>query len=251
LDLQTYATRYDFRAPRVNEDPAAYRAALIAHVERRDFAAAHELRVGRPQAAWTAAEVQEFKRWMMNMAGPRQEFPPGTVKGFPIIRDEGPLAATEATMLGIADRGLAYAMELRRTRRKAREAQPILINVLLTTGVLLTTHVQRGDRVALLKQLARTEPVFGFFIVFDAWMHKIDERDGTASRVDAIVAQVGTRDLRLTKVRPYRIYPNGSIKFDPTPAFDLDWKRDDLGVDAHDPYAEIFVSTPPAAGRPS
>jgi hypothetical protein len=53
-------------------------------------------------------------------------------------------------------------------------------------------------------------------------------------------AQVGTRDTRITMVRPYRLVA-GRIVFDDPPPPDIDWRTAEGG---HDPYAEVFVSVP-------
>lgn len=57
----TAAERYQFRLPLRRETAAAYRVALLDHVERRDVAAAHELRIGKPQAEWAPDDVQDYR----------------------------------------------------------------------------------------------------------------------------------------------------------------------------------------------
>jgi hypothetical protein len=69
-----------------------------------------------------------------------------------------------------------------------------------------------------------------------------------ASKVDVIVQHIMTRDLRLTKRRPYRV-EGGRTVFDDPPPRDLDGRVE--GPNFDDPYAEIFVTVPPAPGPPS
>jgi hypothetical protein len=55
--IEDAIARYHFPMPADGD----YLQALIAHVEARNFAAAHELRVGRRQAEWTAADRAAFE----------------------------------------------------------------------------------------------------------------------------------------------------------------------------------------------
>ena len=52
--------KYPFRPALAGESPEAFREALIAFVEIRDFGLAHEIRLGRVQADWTPADVDAF-----------------------------------------------------------------------------------------------------------------------------------------------------------------------------------------------
>jgi hypothetical protein len=91
--------------------------------------------------------------------------------------------------------------------------------------------------------------VFGFFLVFDAFIHAITETPAgkRAEKGEAILAQIGTRDLRVTKRRPYRRL-KGRVVFDDPPPEDIDMRGLDV---VSDPYASIFVSVPPPTGQPS
>jgi hypothetical protein len=108
---------------------------------------------------------------------------------------------------------------------------------------MLVTKTQRGDRVAVLKELARRAPVFGFFIVFDLWMHKITNRS-RAEKVEAIGMHIGSRGARIARIAEYKRTPAGIVFTDP---YEIDMRKEA----AVDPYAEILVSVPPSSGRPS
>lgn len=238
--LIEYATRYGFRPRRFDESLDIYREALVEHVRIRDYSAAHELRVGRLQPEWTPEDVKDFHDRMMRGSGPRREFPPGHVQPFAMLRDDGPYDVTEAGLLTLADRALEAVIKIRRRE----ELRGVLLSVLLTDGRLLSTQVQRGDRIALLKQLAQNAPTFGYIVIADVWIHEVHTDNSGASKVDAIIVHIGTRDLRRTKVRPYRVLGNGVLKFEDP--YGIDWKTDPI-EDGNDPYAEIFVSVPPSS----
>jgi len=119
--------------------------------------------------------------------------------------------------------------------------------VLLTTGEARLILPSSDDRIAVVKALARTQPVFGFAITFDAWAHQITV-GLRAQKVDNLVQHVITRDLRLIKRRPYRVADGRAVFDDPPPA-DLDGRGEGPHLD--DPYAEIFVTVPPSTGAPS
>jgi hypothetical protein len=237
---------YGFRPPGPIEDEAAYLAALIEFVMERDFAAAHELRCGRPQAEWTGADVTAFEASVnARRRPPRQSFPPG-LHLLPVLREQLDAPATAETLIELATRALARVMVLR--QQKPTESMPIFVSVLLTTGALLSTVLfERGNRIATLKWFAQTEPVFGFFLISDAFMHSVVP--GTsAGKKDCIIEHIGTRDLRLMKHRTYRVEGPRVIFDDPPPA-DIDFRN--TAGRFEDPYAEIFVSVPASTGRPS
>jgi hypothetical protein len=237
------ARKYEFRPRGPFEGAQQYKAALIAHVADRDLAAAEELRLGRPQAEWTPAEVTAFREHLFAIhRGPREQLPPGTP--IPMI-DGGQHPVSEDSLLTLAARGVAAFVE----KRQVDATQPLFImaNVLLTTGhVWIAPIVERGDRVAVIKTLAQEMPVFGFFVVFDAFLHRISaagQPTQRAEKIDTILAHVGTRDLRRLITRPYRIVRGRAIFDDPPPA-DLDKRGPETKFD---PYASIFVSVPPSA----
>jgi hypothetical protein len=68
--IAQYAKAYDFRSRGPFEGQRQYLEALIVHVENRDMAAAHELRVGRPQKDWTPDDVASFRDRMLRTHRP-------------------------------------------------------------------------------------------------------------------------------------------------------------------------------------
>jgi hypothetical protein len=242
--IDEVATRYDFRRRRWNESLPAYRHALIEHVEARDFAAAHELRIGRAQADWTPEDVAAFHARITSLPGARREFDPDRPFALRVMMDPGPYATTDESLLALARR----VVDLHCDKRVAqpREELPIVAGVLMQSGEVAYTFVDRGERIAVLRALARTQPVYGFLLAFDAFVHMIDTATKRATKRDAILCQVGTREMRRTLQRIYRVEDDRAI-FDPTSP---DIEGSDLrnGVD---PYADIFVSVPPPTGAPS
>jgi len=237
------ARKYAFRDPTVTEDAPTYVTALIAHVQKHDYAAAHELRVGRTQAEWTTDDVAGFDRFLRRQRVTDPEaFSPG-LHAF-AIAESGPYPVTEAELLDVATRGLAALVEMR-TQTPTRSL-PIFANVLLTDGRLLSTTVGTDDRIAVLKLLAQRYPVFGYVLAFDAFIHGVNTKDSTATKRDAITVHVGTRELRRVKVRSYAL-DGGAVVWDP-PKPDLDFR--DASVRAEDPYAGIFA-VPLSSGAPS
>lgn len=232
---------YGFRLPIKGDDGNAYLAALIEHVADHDLAAAHELRIGKPQAQWTPQEVTAFRDAMMALPGPRSSFAPQdeplVIRGMGI---DG-LDATDDGLRRLARVGLDSLQQMRLADPTG--PLPIFASVLTTSGELITTTTQRSDRVAVLKALVQRAPVFGFLLVFDAFMHQFV--GDSAIKTDALVATLGTRERRIRMCRPYHLEDRAAIFDAPWPDMDLrgpDWHADD------DPYAEIFVSVPPGPG---
>lgn len=247
---EDYATRYGFRAPRWNEPPDVYRRALIAHVRDRDFAAAHELETGRLQAAWTPADVATFKARLMAGFGAQRPLDGPLTGEIVILHSDRRVAPTEAGLLALADLNLDAAADLR--RRQPHRPLMIFASVLMLTGdVLQCGLTERADRVVALRQMARNLPVFGYVLVFDAYVHRINETAGTASKVDALIAHVGTRDRRVMRTRPYRLDARGRLTWITPAPPDVDTQRPGGWTVEDDPYAAIFVSVPAPAGRPS
>lgn len=240
---------YGFRERRPHEDRAAYLDALIRHVHDRDFAAAHELRVGRAQADWTPEDAAQFRTRLERIPYSAHELSPG-MHAFQVVHEPGPYATDEPSLLTLADRGLDHLADL---RTKAPERSlPILASVILMTGEVLTTLVGRDERIAVIKLMARSHPVFGYFVVFDGFVHTIsDPRTGEerAQKRDALLAQIGTREMRVMKVRTYTVTANG-VTFD-APRPDVDMRALDPGTRYEDPYASIFVTVPTPTGPPS
>ena len=237
--------QYKFRARRPHEPEADYLGDLLHHVESRDFAAAHELRVGRRQADWTPADVQAFHDHMSRRQhGPLEDLPPGTFVAAAL--ELGPVEVSPAGLLEYATEWLDTVVGMR-TRRPTGELL-IVASVVLLNGRALATQVGRAERVAVVKALARSQPVFGFVVVCDVFIHGIDTVHGQASKQDAILCHVGTREMRIMKIRPYALEHGKAVFVDPPPP-DVD-KATEAGL-IQDPYAGIFVSVPTPTGRPS
>lgn len=234
--MRDAAKKHGFRQCGPIEDLAQYRDALVKHVDERDWTEAHELRVGRPQKEWTQEDAAALRRHIEGLPFAPQEFAEG-LHVFRVARVKSPYEVTNAGVRELAD-GAMRAVMARREEAPQTE-MPIIVNVLLTTGELLATIARRSERVAIVKWLARTEPVFAYIVIFDAYMHHVDLQpavDQRATKLDAIAMHVGSRDgLRIVRLRPYR-YDKGRVVFiEPTP--------DDMtGTDnAQDPYASIFA----------
>jgi hypothetical protein len=244
-----YLKQYGFRRRLDRESEADWLAAFIAHVRNRDMSAAYELQLNRPQADWTPADVDAFRTDMMSgWHGPREDLAPG-FQAFPMLRDPGPFPTTDDGLRALAAKGREALCQMRREAPTKELA--IMASVLLLTGDVLTTIVSRADRLAVLKMLARTQPVYGYLLAFDAFVHGIteDAAGKRATKTDAILVQAGSRTARFTLVRPYRLETHGvgvRVVFGEGHEIDADTLRG--GVD---PYAGIFVSVPPSAGAPS
>ena len=127
--------------------------------------------------------------------------------------------------------------------------------VLLTDGhVRVTAVANRADRRAVLNTLAHNHPVFGFALVFDAFLHAVVNGPSgkRTESVDVLMAQIGTRDLRVMRRRPYRRV-KGRAVFETPPPEDVTWNppggagtaptRGDLHIET-DPYAGLFLTVP-------
>lgn len=235
------ARQYQFRRQLKRETAAAYRLALIDHVEVHDFAMAHELRLGKRQPDWTTEEVTAFKNRLLELPRTRQDHEWRAPAGPILTTPPGSEAVTEAHLREGAE--FAFQDTIGRRRQSPTWEAPIIVSVLLTTGSSLITTTQRGDRFALLKFLARNGPVFGYFLVADMFLHRLSE--GRAEKQEGIVLHAGTRGMRLMRVATYTRTPDGIVFADP---FDMDMHSGDI-ID--DPYAEIFVTVPPPTGAPS
>jgi len=253
--FQAAAEKYGFPQPTVDEladeaRGAAYFRALVAHVHKHDWSAAHELRVGRPQAEWTPADVESFDRFLLGKTRPAHELDPG-VHVFQGVDLGDQFPVTEACLRELAHDSLEHLMDMR--RRGPEKPLPILAVVLLTTGQAKLVMPPSDDRIAMLKTLARTQPVFGFALTFDCWKHHVERATADAppkaGKVDAIVQHVMTRELRVVRQRTYRLEGarRKRVVFDDPPPPDMD-PRDPTGPTLDDPYAEIFVTVPPVRG---
>lgn len=238
--------RYDFRRRGPFEADGEYRDALIAHVESRDWAAGHELRVGRLQADWTPDDVLDFSRRMRGRQ--RSEHRPRLPDQMLMIEGGQLTPLTDEALLRHGAVGLDRYCDMRR-QAPAKDLTPILTAALLD-GRLMMMPVARGDRISVMKAFAQDMPVFGFELLFDAFMHNIDERTPVATKRDCLMQQIVTRTCRAMRRRPYEVR-QGRAFFDPPPP-DLDVRNPSGSwVTADDPYADVFVSVPTPTGKPS
>jgi len=229
---------HPFRTRGPFEGELQYREALAKHLTRFDWALAQEVAVGCAQADWTPEQVDQFRRRIEGLRGPHDGPPPPVIT----MMDGGKAEPTEAALLEMARRGLEWGITFRQTDPTKEMA--IIASVLLMDGqVWLTPSAATGERVAVLKALAQRMPVFGFTLLFDAFCHGITV-GGAATKTDALIMHVGTRERRIAMVRPYLVR-NNRVKWEPA-------RPDMEGKDmAHDPYAGIFVSVPEPTGKPS
>lgn len=223
-----------------------YLKGLIAHVESRDLARGFELRVGERQPNWTPDMVEAFQRSMSDrprrdpdkFRKPFNAFHVATVKVSPPIDDAALRRFVDSTMQHLINLRLA----------SATATLPLLVAGLTTTGELLSSSVDRDDRIPFVTMLARTQPLYGWLVASDMFIHAINVGEvKSASKQDAIGVHFGTRTMRGFLVRPYDVV-DGVVQLQPQREdwFDVQ-RRGDGGIE--DPYA--FVFAPPTSGQPS
>lgn len=233
---------YPFREAEPHESPVDYLSAMCDHIEQHDFAAAHEIRLGKLQADWTPEEVDAFRVRISSLPRAKQEVGPHEAIPWLAASVLADIPATEASLVVLADAALEDFKE-RRTRDPF-ESFPIVLHLLLVDGRFMAGFCNRGDRVAITRWAVQHLPVFGFFVIADAWMHGIGNT--RAIKFSALVVNVGTRDLARAMIRPYEIVGGRTKWLDVPP--DIDKRGPDM-ID--DPYAGVFVSVPPSEGAPS
>jgi hypothetical protein len=241
------ATRHRFRQRGPFEGAEQYAAALITHLENEDWAMAHEVRVGRRQADWTPEDVESFRQRMLGRhRRPRPDVHKEVhAAEIPMVIEDGRFTLSEDAMVGLAHQGLASMTRMR--KNNPGRSLLIMVSAMLSTGKMITAAVNRDDRVSLLKHMAKEVPVYGYLVVADTFVHHLPVagQPGLPTKQDALVAHVGTREIRRMIVRPYTYSADRTrVTFDPNPPPDVD-KRGP-GVE-HDPYAEIF--TAPSSDR--
>jgi len=247
--LVRVARTYGFRARGPLETVAQYREALIAFAEDKDYAAAHEVRVGCAQAEWTPEQVMNFS--MRIRSRPRSQHLP-RIPDEMVIAEGGELdAVTDAALLAHGLIGIEKYMDMRRAA-PMKDLVPIL-TVALLDARLLVLPVSRGDRISTMKAFARDMPVFGFALLFDALMHSIDEVTKVAKKRDVLMQHIVTRTCRVVRRRSYTVRQGRAFFDDPLPDFNAGKGREDETTwhVADDPYADVFVSVPLPAGKPS
>ena len=222
---------------------------LVAHVEQRDWADAFEIMIGKDQADWSPEDVQAFADRRMKPDRPRakREFGPNEFFAVPAIEERGRdhYECSPDSVMALAAKGLAWFVDERK-RAPTREL-PILASILLMDGHTLTAACDSENRIAVIKHLARTRPVYGFWLIFDAFVHAMElGPQAKATKRDCLICQLGTRDMRRMMRRTYEVL-HGVAVFDPA-VEDLD---DDAVRSGEDPYAEIFVSVPTPSGKAS
>jgi hypothetical protein len=241
--LVTHTRRWGFRARGPFEGAQQYREAAIVFLESRDWAAAHEVRLDKPQADWTPAEAQAFADRLNSFhTRPRDERPAGAV----FVE----VGQVPCTIEGIREVAAAGLDELAKRRRAHPAGElPIFAHILRLDGMVGLTTVSGHERLRVLRTAARTVPLYGYALVFDAYLHAIADVGGAsthATKREALLAHVGTRDDRLILQRPYTVVGR-RVTFQPEHVIDVRASNPDWHI--HDPYAELFVSVP-APARP-
>lgn len=232
--------RFDFRPRGPFETPDQYLEALIDYAASRDNSAAHELRTGRRQADWTPEDLDTFVAAQMAAPSPPSEFQAGRVVSLRMVESHDLHEVSIRNLLRLADAGLHTAMALCRQRTASVDAiVQIMATVLLTSGrVVIAPVAERGDRVAVLRLLAQNLPVFGYFLVFDGILHDVNRLTQTSTKQETLIAQIGTRDLRVMKRRPYDVVEGRPVFRDPPPE-DIVQQLGEWVI-TEDPYAAIF-----------
>jgi hypothetical protein len=236
--------RYKFRRRFSGEPEPVYLRKLIQFVAHRDYAAAHELRVGKRQADWTSEEAHDFRQ---RLSGPRdpKAHDPRVPFACVMLDDPGPYPVHDANLLRFARDAMDFCVRFR--NEAPTKDFRIMASVLLTTGKVLHGMPERSDRIRLIKYLAQTQPVYGWWVAGDVWVHGLNVNTvtgkETADKTDAFIVHVGSRTLRRVFTRRYRVEASGVI-----------WRDlEDVEPDGmtDDPYAELLVSVPEPEGKPS
>jgi hypothetical protein len=237
--LVQHTTRWGFRRRAPFEGAEQYRTAAVAFLETRDWAAAHEVRLGKGQADWTPAEVQAFQDHLLAKQRPAHDAPVTA-----LFMEMDVVPCTLAALLDVARIALDLLADLR--RKDVIASLPIFAHVIALDGRLLVAPCSSDDRIAVLRAATRTLPLYGYVLVFDAFAHAITP--GVAKKRDVLLAHVGTREERRCVQRAYTV--SGSrVRFDADQEIDMKAPTSPDGVSQRftDPYAELFVSVPPPA----
>lgn len=192
--IEAAAHDFQFRPPEGKDEAKAYLLALIEHVESRDLARGFELRVGTKQADWTPEMVDSFKASMTRRPrrDPERFRKPFNIFKIATVKVEPPI--DDATLRRFVDGTLQHMINLR-TEAPAAEL-PLLVGGLTTDAELLTTTVARADRIAFITAMARHEPLFGWFVASDMFIHSIEMGEvKRASKQDVIGIHFGTAPL--------------------------------------------------------
>jgi hypothetical protein len=235
--IARHTARWGFRPRGPFEGAQQYRDAVIAFLETRDWAASFEVRIGKPQPEWSTDEARAFEAHMMR---PRRG--PGTDPVPAVFVEAGRFPCIFETLRLLAHAGFEVLAALR--RKDPLASVPIYAHAVLLDGTTLVTITSSGDRLGVLKGAAQQLPLYGYVLVFDAFIHSIDRVSGTATKRDALLAHLGTREERHVLDRAYTV-AGRTVTFDAERDLDL---RTGNELDSFvDPYAELFVSVPPVA----
>jgi hypothetical protein len=240
--IARHTARWGFRPRGPFEGAQQYREAAIAFLETRDWAAAHEVRTGRTQADWTPDDTQAFHDRMTSRPMMANEPSPA------LFVDVAPAPCTVDALLLVARASIEDLATKRLKHVRAgnpQESLPVLAHVITLTERLLITTASSGNRLGVLRAAAQQLPLYGYVLVFDAFMHSIDEVKKTATKRDTLMAHVGTRDgARILLQRPYTI-AGRTVTRDAENLIDMRAPGPGQPDRFVDPYAELFVSVPP------
>jgi hypothetical protein len=242
------ARRYNFRARKPSETGAEYRSALIRHVQQRDYAGAHELRLNKRQGDWTSDEARGFREHLQALPRSAHNVDDHLL-AFPVLTDDGTYPVTDEQLLTMATRAVGFCVNFR-LKDPMKDFAP-MVSVLLTDGRVLHALPGRENRIRAIKLLSRQYPVYGYVVAADVFIHKLDRNPVTnvehASKQDAFVVHVGSRTLRRIFMQAYRV-ESGRAIFEPIREPSAEMKD---GDHIDDPYADVFVSVPMPEGKPS
>lgn len=241
------AITYGFRARRPDESVRAYHEALVTFVESRNYGAGHELRIGKPRAAWTPEDHETFRQRLTSRysGGPSDFFrsPLTTIDS----RVSSGHPVSDTTLQTEADIFLRFMRE-RREGSMTRQL-PIMAAVLCTDGRLVMAFVSGEQRKAVLCGWIAVLPVFGYILVFDSYIHGVDLDPATgqatdSQTTDALTCHIGSR-TGLRELRTWRYaLVDGVVTFGDLAVTD----KSTGGTGSHDPYADLFAV--PASGIP-
>jgi hypothetical protein len=241
--IRAAVRKFRFRSRHAGETEADYRMALIAFVAHRDFAAGHELRLGKRQADWSSADAHSFQEHLVSL--PRSTHDPNVPFACPCLTNSERSEVTDDALLRLARRAVDFCIEFR-TKDPTKDFA-VMASVLLTTGEVMHAMPSRDDRIRVLKFLSKQYPVYGFFLSGDMFLHGVTRDPVTheerAQKQDAFVVHVGSRTMRRAFTQPYRVEAGRAI-FEPLRELTLE-------NIVEDPYADVFVSVPLPTGRPS
>ena len=239
--ITQHTTRWKFRRRGPFESAQAYVDAVIAFLQTRDWAASFEVRLGKPQTEWSAADVQSFHD---HLTRPRNR--PNDTPVSALFLEVCTVPCTVEALLALADASFEDLAAQRRA--KPLLELPIYAQVVTLEGRVLVTTASSDNRLGVLKNAAQQLPLYGYVLTFDAFVHGLTPTTGTATKRDALLCHVGTREARHVLQRPYTV-TGRRVTFDAPIDINLHETRnaDGTAIQFEDPYAELFVSVPTPA----